>query len=319
MTLRLISLASFFAVLTLALLEGCNGSKPVSPSRTAALSVKVPNVGSYDTALLGAAVTNPTAVVTNEILYKVEGNGITPIRGTTGPFTTTAASGTQALDVYVPTGGLRLISLQLNDITNPVVPVPLAIGAVEIDLSGAATTTDVTVDLGSVSRNCYVTNNISYLGASYSFEADSMLNGQISTGYDTAVSAAGTGYQFVDAQGNSTGALSSIAFLGNGAFVDHDSLPPNSAYFATSSGVAKQYAIANGTAGPATTNNVEVNDIYLVDLRNISGGHAWVQVMSAGTFGIAGPSFCFRVNTSAPYYAYEQTSAAVSNACSTFY
>jgi len=311
MILKLFSLASVLGFLALALLEGCDGSKPLSPSRVAALSVEAPNVGSYNPSLLGA--------VTNEIIYKVEGSGIVPVRGTTGPFTTATASGSHDFNVYVPTGGMRLISLQLNDISNPLVPVPLAIGAAVIDLSGAANTTGVTVNLGSVARNCYYTNNLSSLAASYSFETDSLLNGQQSTGYDTAVSLAGAGFQFVDAQGNSTGALSSIAFLGNGELVDHDSLPPNNTYFATTSGAAKQFAIANGTAGPAVTNNLEVNDIYLIDLRNISGGHAWVQVTSAGAIGSVGPSFCFRVNTSVPYYAYEQTTADVANGCSTFW
>jgi hypothetical protein len=262
-------------------------------------------------------------VASNEILYRVDGAGLPSlVRGTAGPFSTPASSGSVNFTMNIPPLDSLVLSIQLNDASTHQA---LAIGATTLNML-TAPVTDVVVEMGSVTRNCYFVNEKTGLygnnGSTYGFSTDTLNNALLTGGYDIGVSFDSSAYLFVDAQADSTGARSSIAYLGNGNYVDYDRTPPNNSYFFVNSGTAKQYAVSQNYASAAPTTELQVGDIYYVLLSTIPGAHAWIQVTDPGQYsanGGYGPSFRFRVNSNLPYYGYERTTADLDNTCSTTY
>ncbi len=284
------------ALLLSALLLGChsanNASSPVAPLEGTTLSISMP------TAPLSGSLLGATS---NEVYYCVTGPAMQPVTGTVGPFSTSSDSGSVNFSIPLAVGLSRLIAFQLNDASNGQ---PLAVGAVEMDLTsqpGGA----VTVEMGSVVRNCYNITTAAYNAGSYfAFETDALGNAATvtsPTGYDVdflpVTLASAVGFQMNALNSDS------VAYLGNGNLVNFAAAPTGG--YVGSSGAAKQAAGASVTL-------LQAGDVYCAQLNG--GGHAWVQIASAGSAS-SGPSFRFRVNTTAPYYAYEQTTVDKSGNC----
>ncbi len=293
---------------------GCQSARPLSPDHLVSLSFSVPLSNEVRAALLGAA--------SNEILYKVEGGGAVAVEGGTGAFSTASISGSVLFTASVPALSGEVLSLQLNDAATHQA---LALGAARLDFGGSSPAT-VSVNLGSLIRDCSTTNLPLSTGGTYGFAADALLSGQITSGagWDVAFSPAGSTYDMLDAQ---TGFNASIAYMGNGNLVDFDYVPADSSFSSDSysskynllvpptpshGGGSTPGSVINGKALTPGNYYLDVGDVYCLKLGSMAG-HAWVQVTSLGTQivtgGITGPSFCFRVNSSLPYYAYEQSPA----------
>jgi hypothetical protein len=212
----------------------------------------------------------------------------------------------------IPSGVPSILSIQIN---NAGTHQPLAIGATKIDLASASPVTDMVVEMGSVTRNCYYVNDaLSYAYYTYGFKNDTLAN-SLTTGpsYDLQVEYQGLtsgAYVFylADASGN-TPTPNSIAYMGTGKLVDYDKVPADSQFGAAST-LTKTAAM-----GVTTTSFVESGDIYCIKLNTISGGHAWIQIVNPGSFPTCS-TFIFRTNSSLPYYGYEQTAADVTSTCS---
>jgi hypothetical protein len=311
------TIALVFGAVTL-FIWGCQSNRPVFPSKNLALTVYAPANNDVKSSLLGVA--------SNEILYHVDGPGLSPSGAqTVGPFSTAANDGSIDFTANVPALDSMVLSIQLNDASTHQ---PLAVGAVGLDMISSPVT-NVVVDMGSVTRTCYFVNEKPGLygetASTYGFATDALVNQaeKISGLYDIGVSldTAINQYQIIDAQGATAYPVRySIAYLGNGNFVDHDRIPPNTSYFFTNSGAAKQYAMSVGLAPAAPTTDVQVGDIYYILLSSINNGQAWVQVTDPGfpsTISSGyGLSFRFRVNSTLPYFGYEQTTADQTNSCS---
>jgi len=290
------------------LLWGCEGNRPMGPSKVVSLNVSIPPTSEIKASLIGAA--------TNEILYRVEGAGVSNVSGTIGPFSTLASSGSVNFSMDVPSGGPRVVSVQLNDGSTHQ---PLAIGAVGIDLSGSSPVSEIVVEMGSVTRNCYYTSGNSFAyGYTYGFKNDNAYFGQTNgPAYDVNFNYVynpthpaptnGSGYYYFMADASANTFNASIAYLGNGSFVNYDFVPPDS-QFSNSSMVAK-------AAFGAPVSDLQIGDIYCVKLNTVAGGHAWLQFTNQNTFPNA-PSFVFRLNSNKPFYGYERTVADFNNFCS---
>ncbi len=233
---------------------------------------------------------------------------MTPIKATLGPFSTASASGSLDFSVEIPGGGgTRLLSLQLNDGGTHQ---PLAIGAAKIDLSSALPVTDIVVELGSVIRNCYNVNTTSYFGCTLGVNTNTFFNSSPTYGlsYDFAVGAVGTGFQIVDAEGTTGPAnANTVAYLGNGDYVDFDRVPSDADFYSQSS--------AAKVAAGAPVSTAQVNDIYCVKLQTVPGGHAWVQIKTPGLPGNSGATFDYRANDILSYFGYFQTAADLVGSC----
>jgi hypothetical protein len=283
----------------LVLLWGCEGNRPIGPEKIVSLNVSIPNTGEVKSALIGTAA--------NELLYRVDGAGVS-VSGTIGPFTTPASSGSFGFAMDIPGGGKSVLSVQLN---NAATHQPLAIGAVGLDLSPNAPVTDViVVDMGSVTRNCYFLNDpTSYAYYTYGFNGDALTgspvtgsNYDIQVDYQSCTCGAYTWY-LLDASGT-TPTPNSIAYMGNGNFLNYDYVP-----------VASRFS-ASSTLTKTSTDFVETNDVYCIKLNTIPGGYAWMQITTPGGPFPTCPTFIFRVNKTLPYYAYDRTTADLSNSCS---
>jgi hypothetical protein len=256
------------------------------------VKISVPSTNELRSSLLTSA--------NNELLYRVDGPGMNSLKGTLGPFASPAATGSIDFTLAIPGGPDRVLSLQLNDAATHQ---PLALGAAELDLSGTGSgpVSNLVVEMGSVVRNCYNLSGFAYYASTaYGFNSNQLfIYGTYGTNYDIAVNNIGSGYEILDAQGNTAPYnANSIAFLGNGNFVDHDLVPPDSEFFSQSSA-------AKAAAGNAVT-VFETGDIYCVKVATIPGAHAWIQVLTPGA-GMAAPWIHFRVNDSKPYFGYYQT------------
>jgi hypothetical protein len=97
---------------------------------------------------------------------------------------------------------------------------------------------------------------------------------------------------------NPSFANSTVAYMGNGNFVNYLTVP-SSSRFSNSSSTSKA-AVLGGNAQPVTT-----GDVYCVKI--LTGGYAWLQITSAGVPGVSGPGFVFRLNTTLNYCGYEQS------------
>ncbi len=215
--------------------------------------------------------------------------------GSAGPFSDPSGSGALNFTVNLPSGGTWLLAVELVAASNQQ---PLALGAAQFDAGNSSG--GITLDLGSVSRNCYQTDTwMDPTASSFSFETDT-LQASMNPAADINVSPVGNGYQIA------AGTTDKIQYLGNGPLVNFAAAP--STETAVSSTVSK-------SAAGAPVSTLQSGDVYCVQLTG--GGHAWMQINNAGAASISGPSFRFRVNTTLPYYAYERTTADTSGVCLT--
>lgn len=274
---------------------GCKDGRPLSPSRVTSLNVSIPAAGEVSSSLAGSG--------SNEIYYRVEGSDMETIKGTLQPFSTAGVSGTINFNVDIPGGGKRLLSVQLNQAGTHL---PLALGAVEINFANSSPVTDVLVEMGSVTRNCYYSVIGNTTAASYGL-GNHHLSQAGGTGalYDVQFAILDFGanlFELVEAR-TSTPTASNIAYLGNGDMVDFDKLPPASAfspYSALSKGGAMRF--------------LEAGDVYCVKLGTMPG-HAWIQIIDPGVFNNNSPYFRFRANSALDYYAYDHTPADSAATC----
>ena len=280
-----------------AFIWGCQSAQPVTPFKSVSMNVYLPATNEVKASLLGVA--------SNELIYRVDGLGHSLLsEGTVGPFSTASSGGSVDFSLNIPAEDSMVLSVQLNDASTHQ---PLAVGAAALNLISSPVT-DVVVEMGSVTRNCYTLNIPGgslggIIGEIYTFSTDNLMTniptvGDFQVNYTTGSSAPLT---ISGGPVSSNGPpMTTVAYLGNGNFADYDNVPPASA-FQTTSGLAK--------GSP-----VSVNDIFCVKLVSlpvsIGGGHAWLQVTNVGNGGSnIGPRFRYRVNGTYPYYAYEQTNA----------
>lgn len=315
-TKNFLALAIFMATIG-GFFWGCGSNRPASPYQSVALSVSIPTSNEVRSSLLGVA--------SNELLYRVDGPGhIALAHGTVGPFSTSASSGSIDFSATVPALDSLVLSVQLNDASTHQ---PLAIGAAGLNMVSAPVT-DVVVEMGSVTRNCY-TLDVPGIGNYqsqdfFTFETDNLIGnsfGQMSDfqfnygiGSTTPLTISGGSVTI-----GSSLSFPNIAYLGNGNLVDFDYVPAASA-FVTDSGTAKGAPIATGDVfcigllSPVTQIGVTVA---------LTGAHAWFQVTALATPGVGipgtGPSFRYRVNSTVPYYGYERTAPDTANSCSTLW
>jgi hypothetical protein len=258
------------------------------------MKVSIPKTNDFQASLITAGQ--------NEILYRVDGVGMTSVSGTVGPFTTGAPDGFYDFSVDIPNGGPRVLSVQLNDVATGD---PLAVGATKIDLSLNTPVNGIQVELGSVTRTCYVLNvSGGSSGSTYNFMSDVFTFGlQTGPAYDIQVNySAGLGNPLTILNAQSP-PVASIAYLGNGNLVDHNFVPLSPTAFQTNSALAKGAPLA-------------VGDIFCIKPNSIPGGHAWVQVVQLGN-GVmyVGPIFRYRVNSLIPHYEYDRTTADTGSTC----
>jgi hypothetical protein len=264
---------SLLVLAPLAFFWGCaKGNAPVGPASASVASITVPLKDSHGKDLSATQVS---------VLYYIAGTGA-PLKGNAG--TASASTGNSfSFNVKLPTGNsYSYVAVQINDSANNLI----AAGAAT--LSGGT----VPVTLGPVNKPVYQIT----LGAGKAFNFESYTTS--TAGANTApgmdaickISSDGTGFELDD----SALANDTIAYLGNGNFVNYLQLP--STFAESSSSSKSQFATGPSSMAPG--------DVYCVKLSG--GGHAWLQVVSVGA---AGPVFVYRVNTSLPYCGYEQTTA----------
>jgi len=253
---------------------GCSKSNlPVSLASNSSASITVPLKDSHGKDLASTQVS---------VLYYIGGSGA-PVTGNAG--TASASTGNSfSFDVKLPTGNTySYVAVQINDSGNNMI----AAGATT--MAGGT----VPVTLGPVNKPVYqVTLGA---GSAFGFESDIQPAVGLNTpttvaGLDVVCNTDSTGFELDDpALANDT-----VAYLGNGNFVNYLQIPTT---FAESSSTSKsQFATGPSSMAPG--------DVYCVKLSG--GGHAWLQVVSVSA---AGPAFVYRVNTTLPYCGYEQTTA----------
>ena len=265
---------SLLVLTPLAFFWGCTkGNAPVGPASASVASITVPLKDSHGKDLSATQVS---------VLYYIAGTGA-PVTGNAG--TASASTGNSfSFDVKLPSGNsYSYVAVQINDAGNNLI----AAGATT--LAGST----VPVTLGPVNKPVYqVTLGA---GSGFGFESDSIIavganSPATVAGLDVVCNTDSTGFELDDsALTNDT-----IAYLGNGNYVNYLQLPST---FAESSSASKsQFATGPSSMAPG--------DVYCVKLSG--GGHAWLQVVSVS---VAGPAFVYRVNTTLPYCGYEQTTA----------
>src|SRR5579871_6305830 len=241
---------------------GCQKmAAPVAPIRSTVLGVSVPIPAGQRSFLLGAS--------SNELLYTLSAPGSSPVTGIAGPFTTGGIGGSIDFSLN-PTliSPNSVLAIQINDATTHS---PLALGAGALSFSG--TSGSVSVEMGSLIRNCYNVSNFPAAGGGYCFDTNT-INGPVT---DLSVAVSLGGYAFRSSTG--------LSLMGNGELVNFAFVPSSFT-----------------SASPST---LTAGDVYCVNLS--TGGHAWVQVLNPGSQGVSGPAFCFRTNPTLPYYGYNST------------
>jgi hypothetical protein len=158
--------------------------------------------------------------------------------------------------------------------------------------------------MGSIVRNCYNQNTSAFPSGSYfTFQSENLANAA------TVISSVGYDIDFLPVSGVfQLNALNgdTVAYMGNGNLVNFAMAP--TAGSLTNSVAAKQ-------AAAATTTVLQGGDVFCVYLGS-GNGHAWMQVINVGSPTV-GPTFEFRLNTTLPYYAYQQTNADLTGTCAT--
>lgn len=285
----------FGAVLCAVILViGCQDGKPLGPYRVTSLSVSIPPTGELRSSLFNSG--------SNELLYRLDGTGTTPVTGILGPFSTSGASGSIDFNLDIPGGDKRILSLQINDAGTHL---PLAVGAASIDFTSNTPVTNILVEMGSVTRTCYYTGYGISFQYGYNFATDSM--GATNTGDMASYTAAGAGGPATLYNTNFVTPQNTIAYMGNGNLVDFDKVPPATDFYSISTSAK--------TSGP-----IQIGDIFCIKLTTIPGGYAWIQVTDPGNGTMyRATSFRFRLNSTKSYFAYERTQADMNSTCSGTY
>jgi len=279
--LKSVSVSLAVALIPVAIFWGCNkGSQPLSPANGSSLIIKLASNPSAQ--IVGAAQ--------NLILYNISGAGAS-LTGSYGPVSASALAGQISIAVDIPNGvsNYNLLSVEIVDNSTQQA---LAIGASALPGTGSVT-------LGPLDKSFYQVSNLS-AGDAFGFENYTITFVGVNTpttipGLDVVCNGVGgTGY----ALENPSFANSTVAYMGNGNFVNYLTVPPNSR-FSNSSSTSKA-AVLGGNAQPVT-----VGDVYCVKI--LTGGYAWLQITNAGAPGVSGPGFVFRLNTTQNYCGYEQS------------
>ena len=291
-------------LIALGVAAGC-GVTPISPRRDAALSVTLQRLNTVSPALLAAA--------SNEVYFHLDGTGAPPGHGVYGPFTTSTVTGSVTITLRVPPGP-QVLSLQLNNASNHQ---PLALGAVSFDIGAGLPAGGLAVDMGSVTRNCYYTDmsNVAVIntskGGTYTFATDTLAGTPIVLGGPDVGLVLGSTLFFIEDAYNNLPSANVVAFMGKGEMVDYDGVPPDSHFF--------PYSYQSKGAAGEPVSFLETGDVYCVKPHSLLGGYAWLQITDPGVANVRGPNFRFRVNTTKPFYSYEQTAADTGNNCGTNY
>lgn len=271
------------------------GTTPISPASATSTNVKVPLSG------LSRATNNNNNVAAYQLYYVITSPSSGPITGSLGPISSSTVNGYYDFSVNIPNGSYNLISIQVDDAQAQTV---IAVGAEGFTFVPGSS---LPVTLGPM-HQCYAPVTLSS-GYAYGFEGNTTTN----VGANTPTSATGLDMLCnIDPSGgfwlqNASLAQNSIAYMGNGLWVNYLTVPPAANFF-VSSGQAKGFVTAND---PNTPNNypVAVGDVYCVKI--LSGGYAWLQVTAVGNY----VTFQFRPNTTLNYCGYEQTTIDKSGAC----
>jgi len=202
----------------------------------------------------------------------------------------------------VPIGNGSVLSVQLND-ANAVPEAPLAIGAISLDAS-VVTAGILVLELGSIQRNCYYTNYFSYQWG-YNFTTDTM--GVTTSGDMACYVSPGVNVPATFMDPNFVTPANSIAFMGNGDWVDFAYVPPATSFHSNS-------FLAKGGA------SLSIGDIFCIRMISTPGAHAWIKVTDPGNGQMyQGAFFKFRMNSTVPYYAYERTAPDIASACASMW
>ncbi len=282
MKLKNLLVALAIATVPVVLFWGCNNKagQPTSPSTGSGLTIKLASNPSAQ--FVGAAL--------NLIVYNISGSS-TSITGFYGPLSASAINGPISISVNVPNiSNYDLISVE---IVNNATLQALAVGASALSGSSGGAVT-----LGPLNKSFYQVSNLT-AGDAFGFEYDTTSFVGVNTastvpGLDVVCNTVGLGY----ALENPSFANNTVAYMGNGDFVNYLTVPPNSRFSNSSS--ASKVIVLGGTAQP-----VAIGDVYCVKI--LTGGYAWLQITNAGVIGVSGPSFVFRLNTTQNYCGYEQS------------
>ncbi|HVM33173.1 MAG TPA: hypothetical protein VMU88_08570 [bacterium] len=294
--------AAVFAPLVL--LWGCKSNQLVSPTHVVNLGVSLSTAG-IKSKLFSTGE--------DAVYYNISGPATDPIEGFAGDFYTNYGSGSISFTLNnIPVGPNEILSVEIDDATSGYAQ---GIGAASL----ASIDNGVTIEMGSLVRNCYSVAPSTNFSCLYGFNGTGSINfNQAYVGYDglgllsnfdmkwvslldSTESCTGN-YDLVNAWTGSGGTAKNIAYLGNndGApyMVNYDTVPPD-AQFYTSGGAAK-------AAAQAPTTVIQADDVFCIKLQGGTvPGHAWVLFNSAGDAQTA-PTFSFRVrNDSTPYYSYD--------------
>ncbi len=271
------------------------GTTPISPASATATNVKVPLTS------LSRAMNNNNNVAAYQLYYMVTSPSSAPVTGSLGPIQSSTVNGYYDFAVNIPNSSYNLISIQVDDAQAQTV---MAVGAEGFTFVPGSS---LPVTLGPM-HQCYAPVTLGS-GYAYGFEG----NTTTSVGANIGTSIAGLDMVCnIDPSGgfwlqNASLAQATVAYMGNGLWVNYLTVPPTGNFF-MSSGQSKGYVIANNSTNP---NNypVAVGDVYCVKI--LSGGYAWLQVTAVGNY----VTFEFRPNTTLNYCGYEQTNIDKSGAC----
>ncbi len=286
---------------------GCDGPKPLSPAQNVSVAVSLSPSKDVQASLLGSS--------SNILLWSYQTGSSAGVHGQAGPFNSSSATGNLAFTLTLPIGGKNILSVQLNDGTTNQ---PIAVGAVPIDLTNPSANMGVSLQLGSVIRQCYVLGNA--VPGNYYDLYDHLIytySSAIPIPADMEIFPGNVNYQLQDLNGNSN-----IAYLGNGNLVNYDYVPATSSFFPNSGQSKNQVlGLTSTPASAGVTVDMAAGDIYCVKLTTAPGEFAWMQVTNPGS-GQNGtyPSFLFRISPNS-YYSYFQSAADVAGngACGTWY
>ena len=272
------------ALVPLALFWGCNkGNQPVSPANSSGLNISLS--GKSSSLLLASQ---------NTLLYVVSGPGVPSVTGILGPISSSSLSNGYSFSLSLSSNKYNLISLELENV--------VGLQAMDVGAMALSGSSNASVTMGPLNKVYYSVSSL-FAGYGYGFESNALTFVGVSTpttgsGIDVVsnLTSNSLGYEF----DNPALANSTVAYMGNGNFVNYLTVPPSSS-FSSSSSLSKKTILGGGVLP------VAVGDVYCIKMK--AGGYSWLQITNAGVIGISGPSFVFRVNTTLPYCGYEQTVA----------
>lgn len=281
MKLKIVLAALFLVGTPMIFFWGCGKGVPSAPAASGVLNIQVASNDRSGVQFVGASQ--------NTIYYNVS-NSSTSITGSYGPLSASGVSGTFSFPVTL--GGhanYQYISVEITDTSSGKA---LAVGAAPLN------SPSISMELGPVNKGCYEVTALPQ-NDYYNFETNTVSTS--ATGNDIECLYMGAqGYQLANASG-----VAGIAYMGTGTMVNYLTVPPSN-NFEVNSSTSKSFVLT-GSGASAASYPLALNDVYCCKLHGV--GYAWLQVTSVGNGSSTGPSFTFRVNTTLPYCAYEQTTA----------